>query len=108
MTELLALCTCPDREAALRLARELVVRRLAACVSLVPGVTSVYRWQDGLHEDEELQLLVKTTAARFPALAEAVRELHPYELPELVAVEIATGLPAYLAWIRESTGDPSD
>ena len=106
MAELIALCTCPDRESALRLARALVVRRLAACVNVVPGVTSVYRWQDGLQEDDEVQLLVKTTRGRFEALAEAVRELHPYELPELVAVEIAAGLPDYLAWVRAETGAP--
>jgi periplasmic divalent cation tolerance protein len=103
MAALIAFCTCPDRDHADTLARALVDRRLAACVSLLPGVHSVYRWQGGLEHAEEVQLLIKTSADRFAALQAAVLELHPYELPELIAVEVAAGLAPYLAWIGEST-----
>ena len=103
MAALIAFCTCPDRAQAESLARALVERRLAACVSLLTGVHSVYRWQGQVEQAEEVQLLIKTTADAFPALQAAVLELHPYELPELVAVEVAAGLAPYLAWIGEST-----
>lgn len=100
----LVLCNAPP-EAALRLARELVERRLAACVNVVPGVTSVYRWEGSLHEDQESTLLVKTRAALVDALTSAIRELHPYEVPEVIAVplEPGAGNPAYLAWVLDET-----
>lgn len=98
----LVLVTCPATHAE-TLARTLVERRLAACVNILPGVTSVYRWQSAVQTAQETQLLIKTTAARYAALEEAVRELHPYELPEIIAVDIAMGLPAYLNWLRDST-----
>jgi len=98
----LVLVTCPATHAEM-LARTLVERRLAACVNILPGVTSVYRWQSAVQTAQETQLLIKTTAARYAALEEAVRELHPYELPEVIAVDIAMGLPAYLNWLRDST-----
>lgn len=103
MAALIAFCTCPDRDQAQALAQALVERRLAACVSLLPGVRSVYRWQGQVEQADEVQLLIKTTAGNFPALQAAVLELHSYELPELVAVEVAAGLAPYLAWIGEST-----
>ncbi|MFC3716615.1 divalent-cation tolerance protein CutA [Luteimonas soli] len=95
----LAFCTCPDAATASRIADALVGERLAACVSVLPGVQSVYRWQGGIERADEVQLLAKTTATRMPALAERIVALHPYELPEVVAVEAAAGLPAYLEWI---------
>src|SRR3546814_2202376 len=91
--------TCPDAAPASRSADALGGERLAACVSVLPGVQSVYRWQDAVERADEVQLLIKTVAARMPALVERIVALHPYELPEVVAVEVAAGLPAYLEWI---------
>jgi len=99
----LVLCTCPDEASAGRIARALVEGRLAACVNVLPGLRSVYRWQGAVEEAQEHLLLIKTCAARLPDLERAVRELHPYELPELVAVPITGGLAAYLDWVRENS-----
>ena len=95
-------CTCPDLATAQRLAEALVDERLAACVQLLPGLRSVYRWQGGVERADEV-LLVKTTSERLEALAERVLALHPYELPELLAVEAAGGLPDYLDWVAAQT-----
>ncbi len=100
MDVLLCLCTCPDPATAGRIAEALVEERLAACVNLLPGLQSVYRWQGQVQRDAEVLLLVKTTRQRYPALQ---ARLHPYELPELLAVESVAGLPAYLQWVVEST-----
>jgi periplasmic divalent cation tolerance protein len=94
-----ALSTVGSAEDADRLARALVERRLAACVNVVPGVVSHYRWQGELQRDEERLLVIKTRAERIEALREALRELHPYELPELVAFEITAGSAEYLKWL---------
>lgn len=102
MDVLLCLCTCPDAATAERLAETLVGERLAACVNIVPGLRSVYRWQGAVHRDEEVLLLIKTTRTRYPDLQTRLPQLHPYELPELVAVEIADGLPAYLRWVADA------
>jgi periplasmic divalent cation tolerance protein len=102
MTVQLLFCTCPDTATAERIADTLVGRGLAACVSILPGLTSVYRWQDAVERSSEVLLLIKSTSERYPALEVAVRELHPYELPELIAVEADAGLPPYLAWVVES------
>lgn len=99
----LVLCTCPDQECAARIAERLVEDRLAACVSLVPGLTSVYRWQGEVQRDAEVLLLIKTVAARLPALTETLRGLHPYQVPEIIALPIAEGLPDYLSWITACT-----
>ena len=96
-----ALSTVGSAEEAVRLARALVERRLAACVNVVPGVVSHYRWQGELQRDEERLLVIKTRAERIEALRDALRELHPYELPELVAFEISAGSPEYLKWLDE-------
>ncbi len=77
----------------------LVAERLAACVNLLPGLRSVYRWQRKVEAAAEVLLLVKTSAEAYPALQERLRQLHPYELPELLAVEAASGLPEYLQWL---------
>lgn len=95
----LVLSTCPDRDTAERLARLLVERRLAACVNIVPGLVSVYRWQGEIHRDAECLLLIKTDTERYPALETALRAAHPYELPEIVAVTISNGSTDYLRWI---------
>src|SRR6185437_1773372 len=102
-TPLVALSTCPDAETAAKIARVLVEERLAACVNRLPGVLSTYRWQDKIHEDAEVLLVIKTTRERFDALRGRLVELHPYEVPELVALEIAEGLPAYLDWLARET-----
>jgi periplasmic divalent cation tolerance protein len=96
-----ALSTVGSAEDADRIARALVERRLAACVNVVPGVVSHYRWKGELQRDEERLLVIKTRAERIDALREALRELHPYELPELVAFEISAGSAEYLKWLDE-------
>ena len=92
--------------AADRLADALVGERLAACVTLLPGAQSVYRWEGRVERAEEVQLLVKTTRARFPALRERLVELHPYDVPELLALEAVDGLPAYLDWVTREAVEP--
>jgi len=103
MPVLLVLTNLPDREAATNLARALIERRAAACVNVLAACTSVYRWQDKIEEANEVPVLVKTTDAAYPALEQAIRELHPYELPEIVAVPLTRGLPAYLDWVIAET-----
>ena len=99
----LILSTCPDADTAQRLARILVEERLAACVSLLLGGVSTYRWQGRVEQATEVQLLAKTPADRRDALMARLAELHPYELPEILAVETAAGLPAYLDWVTAET-----
>jgi periplasmic divalent cation tolerance protein len=96
------LCTVGSAEEAERIAGALVERRLAACVNVVPGVTSFYRWKGELNRDAEHLLVVKTTAARFEALREALVEMHPYDVPEVVELPIERGHGPYLEWIDES------
>jgi periplasmic divalent cation tolerance protein len=100
---LLVLTNLGDIDSARRIARELVERRLAACVNMLPGVQSVYRWQDAVEEEGEITLLIKTTAVRYAELEATIRALHPYQLPEVIAVPIANGSPAYLDWVRQET-----
>ena len=100
---LLVLTNVPDRAAAERLADMLVEKRLAACVNILAPCRSVYRWKDALQHDEEHPMLIKTTAERYAALEEALRAGHPYELPEIIAVPIERGLPAYLSWVAAET-----
>ena len=99
----LVFCTCPDTSTAQSLARHLVERKLAACVNLLPPMQSVYRWQGRVEQATEVQLLAKTPADRRDALMARLAELHPYELPEILAVETAAGLPAYLDWVTAET-----
>jgi periplasmic divalent cation tolerance protein len=96
----IVLCTVPDRESAARIAGELVKAHLAACVNIVPGISSVYEWKGALETSDEILLLVKSRRAAYPALERAIRSLHPYELPEIVAVPIQDGLAEYLSWIE--------
>ena len=98
-----AFITAPDAETATQLARTLVEERLAACVNVVPGVRSIYRYQGALHEDAELLLIVKTRAERAAALEARVRALHPYELPEVLRIAAAGGSAPYLSWVLEET-----
>lgn len=99
-----ALTTVGTAEDAERIARALVERRLAACVNVVPGVLSFYRWKGEVCRDEERLLVVKTRSEALEALRAALVELHPYELPELVALPIEAGHPPYLAWLDDSVG----
>ena len=105
MSALVALCTVAKPEDAEYLARELVERRLAACVNLLPPVTSIYRWKGDVERAAETLLLIKTTAARFEALREAIVSLHGYDVPELIALPVSAGHAPYLAWLAESVGD---
>jgi periplasmic divalent cation tolerance protein len=97
---LLCYCSCPDTASAQAIAEALVGERLAACVNRLPGVHSTYRWQGAVTSDSEELLLIKTTAARFDALKSRLLELHPYELPELIAVPVECGHQSYLDWVR--------
>ena len=93
------LMTCPSPEVAQNLARQLLERRLVACVNLVPQVTSLYWWQGQIQEDSEVLLVVKTVAARVDELKAVLQTLHPYEVPELLVLSVEDGLPAYLDWV---------
>jgi periplasmic divalent cation tolerance protein len=101
---LLCYCTCPDETSARQIAEALVAERLAACVNRLPGIASTYRWQGEVTTDSEHLLLIKTTADRFEALRTRLLALHPYDLPELVAVPVEQAHAPYLAWVREATG----
>ncbi len=104
MTEYcLAFSTCPDREEALRIARILTQEQLAACVSIVPEILSVYRWKGAVEEASEVLLLIKTARSLVPGLQNRLTEIHPYEVPEFITLPISGGLPAYLSWIGEET-----
>jgi periplasmic divalent cation tolerance protein len=96
-----AFSTVATAQDAERIARALVERRLAACVNVLPGVVSLYRWKGEVCRGEELLLVIKTRGERLPELHEALLALHPYELPELVALPIEAGHPPYLAWLDE-------
>lgn len=103
-TVLLCYCTCPNAGSAQHLADALVGESLAACVNRIPGVHSTYRWKAKVTTDVEELLLIKTTVERFEALKERVLALHPYELPELIAVPVEHGHAAYLDWVRAAGG----
>jgi periplasmic divalent cation tolerance protein len=96
----IVLCTVPDEATARQIASALVAENLAACVNIVPGITSVYRWKGAIETTPELLLIIKTTAAVYSHLQDRIRALHPYELPEVIAVSLDQGLPDYLAWIK--------
>ena len=99
------LITAPDAEAGVRLARCLVEERLAACVNVVPGVRSIYRYEGRVHDDPEVLLIAKTRSERIEMLTERVNALHPYDLPEVVALPGVGGSALYLEWVRTESGD---
>lgn len=103
MTAIITLCTCPDPESSDRIAAALVEERLAACVNRIAGVVSTYRLQGQLCRDEEHLLIIKTTRERFEALRERILALHPYDLPEVIALDITAAHAPYLAWIDAET-----
>ena len=102
---LLVLTNLPDHAAAENLARVLIEEKVAACVNILGACTSVYRWQGAIENTQEIPLLIKTTKARYAAVEAVVRRLHPYELPEIIAVPLAQGLPGYLQWVRDTVSE---
>lgn len=100
---LLVLSNLPDRESAQRLAEAVIAQRAAACVNLLAPCTSVYRWQGQVETAAEVPVLMKTTRAAYARLEKIVREHHPYELPEIIALPVEAGLPGYLRWVAEET-----
>src|SRR5919106_5294346 len=104
MTDLvIVLTTMPDDDRADELARALVDERLAACVNVLGPMSSTYRWRQTVEHEAERQLVIKTARHRVPALKQRIRELHPYELPELIVIPIEDGSDAYLQWVVEQT-----
>ncbi|HSF79151.1 MAG TPA: divalent-cation tolerance protein CutA [Steroidobacteraceae bacterium] len=101
---LVVFCTCPDGATADSLASALVGENLAACVSRVAGVRSTYRWEGRIHDDEEILLIIKTSAQRLATLSARIQALHPHEVPEVIAVEVAGGSERYLAWLGQTVG----
>lgn len=100
---LLVFTTMPDKASAEQLAKNLVKSQQAACVNILPEMTSIYRWQGESNQDTEHSLIIKTTQNQYDALQTAIHNQHPYELPEIIAVPITKGLPAYLDWIKACT-----
>ncbi len=100
---LVVLVTTPTPERAAELARALVEERLAACGNIVPGLRSIYRWEGKVQDDAEALLVLKTTRARFEALRDRVLALHPYQVPEVLALPVEAGSAAYLAWVAAQT-----
>lgn len=103
---LLVLTNCPDEETADRIATALVENRLAACVNVLPEVESTFRWQGRVEQAVEVPLLAKCTRERYAAVEEAIRQLHPYTVPEIIAVPVAVGFAPYLRWVEEETQPP--
>ncbi len=99
---LVVLVTAPSKAKALELGERLVDERLAACANVVPGVTSIFVWEGKREETSEALLLIKTCAERYPALQQRVLELHPYSVPEVLALAVEAGAPAYLRWVQDS------
>ena len=105
MSRLVVLCTVGKVEDAEWMAREVVERHLAACVNVLPPMTSVYRWKGEIERNEEVLMVIKTTADRFDALREAILSMHNYDLPEVIAIQITAGHAPYLAWLDAAVGD---
>jgi periplasmic divalent cation tolerance protein len=103
---LLVFTNVPDRDVAMRIAQAQVEKRLAASVNILSGCTSVYRWQGEIERAEEIPLLIKTRGSRFHEVEATIRHLHPYELPEVIAVPVTQGFPEYLDWVSSETAIP--
>jgi len=95
----IVLSTCPDMQTANRISRNLVEEKLATCISIIPQIQSVYRWQGKVETASEYLLLIKANSRLFEAICDKICSLHPYELPEIVTVPIVDGLPQYLSWL---------
>lgn len=100
----MVLCTFPDLGKARQIGTALVEKQLAACVNVLPGVASIYQWEGQTRQDEEVLALIKTGSGRFEALREEILRLHPYEVPEIIALPVKEGSEAYLSWVRRQTG----
>ena len=103
MAVILVVTNLPDSESAFNLARQLVDLRLAACVNVLPGVASFYEWENKLEQAQEHTLVAKTVRERYAEVEAAIRERHPYTLPEIIVLEVAGGLPDYLAWVERGS-----
>jgi periplasmic divalent cation tolerance protein len=101
--KLLVLSTCPGSITAKQISQDLVANQLAACVNILPGIQSYFRWGNKVDYDEEYLLIIKTTTDLYPEVEKKINSLHPHELPEIIAVSIQTGLAEYLAWIDDNT-----
>lgn len=99
----LILCTCPDRDTAEEIAAKLIESGLAACVNIVPGITSIYRWQGKTEKDPEVLLLIKTASSRLQELQQKLVEMHPYDVPEIIALPIEHGHIPYIEWVEQCT-----
>lgn len=97
----LVLCTCPDRETAEEIATKLIDAGLAACVNVLPGITSIYRWQGRIERSQEALLLIKTSRSRLDELQQALVALHPYDVPEVIALGVEQGHQPYLEWVEQ-------
>jgi periplasmic divalent cation tolerance protein len=100
---LLVLTNVPDEVTAHMIARGVVSSRLAACVNVLPAVRSIYQWEGKVEETAEVTLLIKSTKDRYPELEAAITKTHPYDVPEIIAMPVAAGLPAYLSWVVSET-----
>jgi len=100
---IVVLSTLPTESQPVSIGRTLVEERLAACVSILPVMTSIYRWKEEVEQDAEHQMIIKTTRARLPALWERLRDLHPYDVPEFIVLPIVDGSEAYLRWLRDAS-----
>jgi uncharacterized protein involved in tolerance to divalent cations len=106
--KIVVLSTCASAEEAQRVAGALIEKRLAACVNVMPGIRSVYRWQDAIEDQEEVLLLIKTSRALLEELRSEIERLHSYEVPEVIALPVVDGSERYLAWMnRELAHKPS-
>ena len=104
---LVVLCTCPDEDTGRRIAEALVREHLAACVNRMPGVRSTYRWQGQVMDEPEVLLIIKTVKSRYDALEVRLKALHPYEVPEIIAIPVVAGSAQYLTWVAAETGQSS-
>ena len=102
--KIVVLSTCASEDEALRIAEELIRRRLAACVNLLPRVRSIYHWKGAVEEQEEILMIIKTARSQFERLRTELSQLHSYEVPEIIALPIVDGAPSYLEWIDRETG----
>jgi periplasmic divalent cation tolerance protein len=102
-SHLVVYITVPSRDVGLEIAKILVEGKLAACVNIVPGISSIYHWQGEIEQDDEFLLIAKTPAAHFNRLSSTVKRVHPYDVPEVIALPIIAGSNEYLAWIDEET-----
>lgn len=106
--KIVVLSTCDSAEEAAKLARHLVEKRLAACVNVIPGARSVYRWKDNIEEASEWVLLIKSSRSLFPQLRSELAKLHSYDVPEMIAVSIVDGADSYLRWLDRELLHPED